>query len=346
MKKKMRWLLVGCLTAAVLAAATFAWHKSSAQTWPAFPETHETPVAVSDVLPDFGWRTGDIIPLTVFIKEVPGTVCDLKSVVIKGDAQLRSLKSYEEKQADGTRLIRLQLEVQAFVLKQPVWEVTPYITYRTGEKQERKTLELPMFEIGSSNTYDKRKITIVLPNGEKSEAKDGHPKDQPKVNLTSYAWLEDIGLGTVSLMLVVCAIWVISTRKHGSKTVGDKPLELFSNEWAETVADVKAAVRLLQNGNTDKQTYVRVQKGLLRLYRLDSVPLPSIEAAADGPCMQLMSLMHIIGFCHEVIYGKCDFLSGADVDKIVELLPEALAVAPHFRGIPSQLEPALAFPQS
>ncbi|MBY0552811.1 MAG: hypothetical protein K2W95_36345 [Candidatus Obscuribacterales bacterium] len=331
---KKRWLLGGCLAVLVVVAG-YTCLRGSAMKWPAFPEAHSAPVAVSEVLPDFAWRTGDVIPLTVYVKEAPGTAVDLKSLQLKGDAQLRGYTTAVEEQPDGTRLVKFDIEVQCFALKQPTWKVVPVITYREGEKKERKPLELPEFEIGSSNTYDKRKIERTLPNGQKIEMKDGHPKEQPFVYLVSNTWLWDIGYATLAVMVIAACGWVIHSRDKSKKVTGaDKPLEVFSDEWAETVEDVKAAVALLQEGNTEKETYVRVQRGLLRLYRLDSVPLPEIQAAADGPCSHLMSLMHIIGFCHEVIYGTREHLDVQEVEKIAELLPEALDVAPHFKGIP------------
>lgn len=341
---KKRWLLGGCLAALLVAAGYLSYARNSAVKWPAFPEVHNAPVAVSDLLPDFAWRTGDVIPLTVFVKEAPGTAVDLKSLQLKGDAQLRAYKITVETQPDGTRLIKISIEVQCFALKQPVWKVIPVVTYREGDKQERKVMELPEFEIGSSNTFDKRKIERVLPNGNKIEMKDGHPKEQPFVYLVSNTWMWDVAYATVALMVVAVCIRVIHKRDKGKKgPVNDKPLELFSDEWAWTVEDVQAAVKLLQEGNAEKETYIRVQRGLLRLYRLDSVPLPEIQAAADGPCPGLMSMMHIVGFCHDVIYGRTEKLDYKDVDKIAELLPEALSVAPHFNGIPSG-EPVSAFP--
>lgn len=338
---KKRWLLGGCLGALLVALAVTTYMRTAAMKWPAFPEAHSIPVAVSEVLPDFAWRTGDLIPLTVYVKEAPGTECDLKSLQLKGDAQLRGYKTAIEKQPDGTRLIRFDIEVQCFVLKQPTWKVVPVITYREGDKKDRKPLELPEFEIGSSNTFDKRKIERTLPNGQKIEMKDGHPKEQPFVYLVSNTWMWDIGYATLAFMAFAAAIRVISTRDKRKKTSKpNQPLVVFSDEWGRTVEDVKEAVKLLQDGNTEKETYVRVQRGLLRLYRLDSVALPVIQAAADGQCSHLMSLMHILGFCHEVIYGLRESLDTPEVEKIAELLPEALEVAPHFKGIPTAEQPA------
>ncbi len=333
-KKKVRYMAGGVLAVALMGAALFAWTRTGGVKWPQFPQSKDAPVAVADLLPDFSWRTGDVIPATVYIKEVPGAVCDLKSVVVKGDAQLRSVQTYTEDQPDGTRLIRVKLELQIFVLK-PVWNVTPYITYRSGDKQERLLLELPAFEIGSSNTYDHRKIERVLPNGQKIEMKDGHPKDQPAVFLTSYAWLSDVGFGTLALMVIVVSGWVIVRREKKSKSTADARLIVtFSDEWQDTVKDVQAAVQLLMDGNTDVATYIRVQKGLQRLYRLDSVALPEIEAAADAGCNQLCSLRHILEFCHQVIYGRAvNGLERQEVETIHELLPEALAAAPLFKGL-------------
>lgn len=330
-RKKLRYAVFALLAVAVVAAAAFAWLRTGGVKWPEFPAVNDKPVAVSDVLPDFSWRTGDVIPVTVYIKEAPGTVCDLKSIVVKGDAQLRAVDTYSENLPDGTRLIRLKLDLQAFVLK-PVWNVTPFITYRAGEKQERKELELPSFEIGSSNTYDHRKIERTTKSGEKIELKDEHPKDQPAEYLVSYAWTTDVTVFTLSLMALVTAVWVLVTHKPEPKPVPPQPE--FDNWRQETTDDVNAAMALLKAGNSDKATYIRLEKGLLRLFGLDSVPLPVIEAAADAGCTELGSLRHVLEYSHRAIYGHVvnDLF---DLQVMSELLPEALEYSARFKGLPA-----------
>ncbi len=104
---------------------------------------------------DFGFRTGNHVPVTLYFQLLPGMELLTEQMVVNGDFEVVSRKEYREARGEDT-LVRVDLVLQAFVLK-PKLEVKPTITYKSTADGDPKKLDLLTVEVYTSQTYDGRK---------------------------------------------------------------------------------------------------------------------------------------------------------------------------------------------
>jgi len=163
-------LLIAC------AVGGFAWYSwNTRTTWPHFPSdppaagqvaTAEQLAAAKSLAPevivtydrDYGYRIGDLIPVTVYFKEKPGTQIDLHSIAIEGDFEIAQQPVFFERRTkDGARLVRGSIKLQSFS-NTPKLTLKANLSYRIIETNDDVTISLPAFEAYTSNTWDGRDI--------------------------------------------------------------------------------------------------------------------------------------------------------------------------------------------
>ncbi len=164
------FLALVCVTLLLMLESALFW--SARVEWPVFPDqvkAHESQV-VMEVARDFGSRIGDPVPVTLYIKQQPGTVVDLHSIAIEGNFEIRGEefgnrpRPYEEVMKDGSKRIRFQVELQSFSVA-PSLKASTAISYKVVETNDEFTVTLPALVVTTSNTWDKqdRILTGKLP---------------------------------------------------------------------------------------------------------------------------------------------------------------------------------------
>lgn len=153
-------LAVGC-------CALLFWNDRTE--WPKFPSDAQTPVGVlaaSSSTPeivanldrDFGWRIGDVLSVTVYMKQKPGTVIDMHSIALAGDFELAGAPDiFELTKADGSKVYRVKLKLQSFSVA-PQLDLKANVSYRVLASNEDVTVDLPTIAPYTSKTWDGRKL--------------------------------------------------------------------------------------------------------------------------------------------------------------------------------------------
>lgn len=147
-------LAVAIIATVVTAVIVQARHERQ---WPDFlTAKQDAPRYNSEVKDrDFGYRTGNHVPVTLYFKLLPGMELMTEQLVVNGDFEVVSRKEYRETKGEDT-LVRVDLVLQAFVLK-PKLEVKPTIAYKSTADGDPKKLDLLTVEVYTSQTYDGRK---------------------------------------------------------------------------------------------------------------------------------------------------------------------------------------------
>jgi hypothetical protein len=158
-----------------VAAGGISWYFWESRTaWPHFPSdiargqtpTPEQLAAAKSLDPevivrvdhDYAYRIGDTIPVTLFIKEKPGTQVDMHSIALQGDFEIAGDPViFEKSTADGSRRVRADIKLQSFNAV-PKWTMNADMSYRVIATNEDVTVSLPALVVYTSNTWDGRDI--------------------------------------------------------------------------------------------------------------------------------------------------------------------------------------------
>lgn len=190
---------------------------------------------------DFGYRTGNHVPVVLYFKLKPGMELLADQFVIGGDFQEVSRKELREQHGDDT-LVRLELTLQTFELK-PRLEVKPTIAYRNGNSETKK-LDIGPVEVYTSATYDGRK--------------DKHPKELALTEVSgghlrvTFAF---ILVGVAGILLSLRAMAWRERRPRAKKEPAHKPVKSpFPQGWTQ----VQEAWAAITRGDRSKAAFRRV----------------------------------------------------------------------------------------
>jgi len=160
--------LVALLVALAIGFCSWLYWEDRTQ-WPVFPsEVHSAAGAqaaassapeVEAVLErDYGWRIGDIVPVTIYLKQKPGTVVDLHSIALAGDFELVGEPDlFESSRPDGSKVYRVKVKLQSFSVA-PQLNLKANISYRVLATNDDVTVDLPTVAPYTSKTWDGRKL--------------------------------------------------------------------------------------------------------------------------------------------------------------------------------------------
>jgi len=107
---------------------------------------------------DYGYRLGDVVPVTIYILQKPGTRVDPNSLALEANFELLGearIKSVDR--SDGGKILRADIRLQSFDVA-PVLALKANMSYRIIATNEDKTVTLPAWEAHTSNTWDGRKV--------------------------------------------------------------------------------------------------------------------------------------------------------------------------------------------
>lgn len=289
-------LLVSVVGLIALCLAFVTWlNWAERSQWPAFPSdapAQAEPVAGASLQPeiiaqlerDFGWRIGDAVAVDFYIKQKVGTEVDLHSVALEGDFELAGNPEFVERQlADGTKLIRIKARFQSFV-RAPVWRLKANFTYRVLATNDDVTVELPVLQIHTSNTWDGRDLVQT-----------GQLENQYGMQI--WITLAYIGLGYVAFRLARrwrrSILAYIPDRAHhlSRSTRFIIARRRFDRIWAR-----------MEAGDRSKENYIALCRVFRTLYKLETKT--SLEAyywylyGRNGP----IEIAGMIEKCEKVIY--------------------------------------------
>ncbi|MBX9689545.1 MAG: hypothetical protein K2X27_22740 [Candidatus Obscuribacterales bacterium] len=271
------------------------------------------PAAVVQMEPDIGWRTGDILPVRIYIHEPSGIVVDTRSLMVNGDTRLRDSKVRIQAMPDGSRVLQLDVELQSFVFEER-HKAELRVDYRVLATKERKVAILPALEFSSSRTYDGDKTTK-------------HPKDRPAVYAESQGYILTVGLAALGLFGLLSSFWYLLMRPVYRREKA--PLMPDTDEWREAVRQVHAILARLKKGEAQVPLLTGLEGLLRRLYNLDAVTVTELQVLSDGAHPALQPLTLVCADCQRSIYANLP-LSQKELSNLGELVLEALAALPRF----------------
>ena len=141
--------------------------KVTKESWPAFEQVEQaeqpplTPVVVAQADRDFGWRIGDHVPVTVYVKQKPGTFVDIYSFAYEGDFALVGVPTFKVKDfEDGTRFIEVKMVLQSMSVNDTM-SFKGFMLYRDLETNLDHLFSFPEVAVSRSNTWDGQDIVKV-----------------------------------------------------------------------------------------------------------------------------------------------------------------------------------------
>jgi len=309
MKGQIRFVAWSALSMILCLGIIAALYWPKRAIWPQFPQSAEpAPQVVVQVDRDFAWRTGDHIPVSVFIKQKPGVAVDLNSLAIEGDFEIAgNPQIFVREERDGTRLVRVLVTLQSFNVKEKL-QLKANMSYLAGGQRGTKVVSLPGLELYTSRTWDGR-----------TEIKDG-----PLPALNGFHWLITVlallvGLGGS----IWCLGYIRRLRAAGGET---KAGPLSARALARR--DFEAVWRRIRIGDQSEDNYKEIERIIRRLYRIEARTLPEIRFELTDNHPHLPQILVIMGQCGKVLYQGL-LLSDKDKDDLEsafdEIVPSAKA---------------------
>ncbi len=214
---------------------------------------------------DFGYRTGNHVPVGLYFKLLPGMELLTDQMVVNGDFQIVSQQEYREKVGEDT-LVRVDLTVQTFQLK-PKLEVKPTIAYRSTAGGEVKKLDIGPIDVYSSQTYDGRKSGHPMENADIAPVSDNH--------LTVTGGLVTLG----ALGVVVAAGWLVRNRKPRVKREKQSKTKVVvaSGPFPPGWTPVQEAWQAIVGGDRSKPAFTRAAESLRTYFGVNTLTVSEIQ---------------------------------------------------------------------
>ncbi|MBZ0186687.1 MAG: hypothetical protein K8F91_10595, partial [Candidatus Obscuribacterales bacterium] len=257
--------------------------------WPDFSQVAAAnsplaPQVVARAERDYGWRTGDIIPLEEFIKQMPGTRVDPNSLAIEGDfAIVEAPAIHFEDLEDGSRLIKVSLKLQSMSVSKQLMLKTQML-YRDLETGEDLLFAPPVFAPFTSMTWDGRDVI-----------QDGDPQVDNFAHTLATTVLIIGGLiGAVFMFFLGRKLRQKSDAEHLGRGW------LNRREIARQKFD--AVWQRFENGDFDKRNYEELSAIVRELFHVQSKGFNEIALELGSGHPYLKHTQKILLICGEVIY--------------------------------------------
>jgi hypothetical protein len=246
--------IVVLLAVSVLAAVF--WKQRTI--WPEFPAAQKAgePQVAVQVEPDFAWRTGDQIPVTLYIKQQPNTSVDVNSLAVEGDFEIaKPPQVFVRDTKGGARYIRVDLVLQS-VHVAPKLTLKANMSYFVDGDNDVHAVSLPGLELYTSKTWDGR-----------PDLKDG-----PLAPKQGYHWLYTLAgliLGFLGLYGTIGYL-----RKLRDEYV--PPVQRL-NPWQQAFADFQAVWARINAREDTEADYKEIERIVRRLYRVEPRTMREME---------------------------------------------------------------------
>lgn len=269
--------------------------------WPAFSNdpavaSSPTPEVVAHIERDYGWRTGDVIPVTMFIKEKPGTVVDTNTLAIEGDFEVvGEVDIFTRDLKGGGRLIKITMHVQTFNVKKQL-TLKSNMSYRLANGQDDILITLPAVDPYTSMTYD-------------GIRKD--PQEGPQTPLHGWHLFQNAGMLLAALAGIAFFLGLI--RKFNRET---DELGAYDPKSPREVArrDFDLVWKKLMLLDFSVENYKEIERIIRRLFRIESRTLREVNFEL-GQHPFRAEILHILVTCGKVLY-QGETLDDAELDSI------------------------------
>lgn len=259
------------------------WYQSRQFEWPGFEEnTTGKPQYHVQYERDFGYRTGNLVPVRICFKLPAGTALDVDNLTVEGDMSVAKRTVFTQAGKDGVNYIRLDLQLQAFVWK-PRWINNMFFNYRTAGSRELMTLELKDVSVSTSKTYDEDK-------------KNRHPKEPDLAVIQGFhlVWT-GLWLAVGLFGMIACSVYLVKTRRVRIVPVV-APSAAPKDPWSLVVE----ALTAIKDGDLDWTAFERLVLQV-RAYTGLHTQTASELAAASEPKHQAVGA--VLAVCEPVIWG-------------------------------------------
>ncbi len=305
--KYKRHLTAGVLTltlAAVVALCFYLWPER--KPWPQIPLTQGVvPSVVVAVEPDFGYRIGDIVPVTIYVRQAPKTTVDVGSLALEGDFEIVGEPDVQVIDAqDGGKILRVKLSLQSFAYKKALSSRLSMSFNVQGEKQDR---EIPRtsFEVHTSPTWDGRE---VLQEGTQTIWQGHHLA---------------VTLAFVILGLCgMCGGTFLVIRLRRQIPAPEVPVTPLTPRQI-AVRDFNAVWAKISRGDRGPENFREIDRILRKLLLIETVLLKHIDMALGQNHPYLSQVQLVIGKCEAVMF-KGDELGKEDLVSIKEAVADIL----------------------
>lgn len=329
------WRRVLSWTMALLvatAAGYLLWEQYGGPDWPDMPASTKQPSstqaqgdgsAVPPLAPqvvvqldrDFGYRIGDIVPVTIYVKQQAGTRVDLHTIALEGNFEIAGQETgredttpvVEKSLEDGGKILRLKVKLQSFAVA-PKLTAKMSVSYRVIAPNDEYTVVLPAIEVYTSNTWDQRDL---IKTGE-------------LVFLQGFHWLINGALTVLSIVGVVM-FWRLN-RRFRSYLAESLPARRRIKRLVLARMRFDAVWSKIAAGDRASQHYEEIERIVRGLFEVET---KTTEEAAywflygnRGP----YRVVQILHQCDRVIY-RGEVLSEEDNAQIKEIFDR---LVPHY----------------
>lgn len=253
--------------------------------WPDFPANAPgpAPVVITQVDRDFGYRTGDAIPVSIFIKQFPGTEVDVNGLALDGDFEIRGgIKTETRRTEDGGSITRLDMVVQSFAFK-PVISGRISMTWSQNGSKDWKEIDPVRIELHTSPTYDGRD---QLQEGKLKFVQGPHL-------LITIGWL------LAGIAIAVLATLYIRRELANLPEVVDPPRKLTLWEWA--VVRFDAAWARIEAGDRSDEVFADIDYIVRTLLHVQAVQISHLDMALSMHPYRKEAL-YIVRCCETVTF--------------------------------------------
>ncbi len=271
MKMLRRALVVTAGAGIVAVVIVAAMALSNPKEWPGFPDLKgDRPAYVVEYEDrDFGWRTGNLVPITISFKVPPGTTIDAQNLSIQGDLNLVESRITKQNGEDGLTYVRVEMKLQSMVYM-PKWSATVNVSYRVeGGKWQKLPVET--LEVYTSKTFDGRKR---------------HPEDPRMEAMHGFHAVWTFTLLSTGLVGTIFSVGVIIRRPKARKQNAAVPLD----PWME----IDQSWRLLLDGDRDPQTLRTIAAALRFFFKAPSASIDDLIATGDPLNQQVARVLEVV----------------------------------------------------
>lgn len=284
MRSKSAWIIFGL---ALVAAFYFLWFGfAKSGEWPEFPKTEDQkPSVVIRVEPDFGYRTGDLVPATLFVKQQPGTNLSMDGLAFEGDFEIRGEPVITERLLkDGSKEYCIQYVFQSFAVKRKL-VLSMSLQWELVSDHEPKEVRQPIMEVYTSYTWDGR-----------PEIKDGSLSALP-----SHHWFWTAMIFLVSLTGFIGGYkylaWVNSEKLRIADVPDDSPQGICQRRTDAAWARIAA-------GDLSPANFQEIDAALRQRLSLGPVLLRDVPSSLGGIHPYCPQIMRTLISCERVLFRK------------------------------------------
>lgn len=261
-------------------------HTSKPVQWPRFEQAQSgSPAAVIKLERDYGYRTGDIVPVEIFLQEQPGMKIDLDSLVFEGDFEVRGDATLQTRTApDGQSTHYIKVDLQSLAVKDKLESGLSFVWESLADKKIHEWRADAAIKVSTSPTWDGR------PNIRMGD----------RQLRTGFHWVYSGALIATSLFIMIWCNWVILRyERHGK--IYDSSRRRYVNPAAELRARLCSTWQQITAGSTDIQLFTELNADLRKLFGIPTVPVENIPSQLNNSLAE--PTQRVLFHCEQVIFG-------------------------------------------